>query len=249
MKSDTEIVFGINPLLECLKSKRRRILKIYLSDRRKGKDIDKIIALAKIQNVKIERVHLNAFKQICPWEKNQGVAGLISNLESISIEELISTSFEKEANPALVLLDHIEDPRNLGSIVRSAEVLGIRGIIVPKNRAADLTPVVAKCAAGALEYMHISRVSNILNTIRILKKRGFWLIGAKQDSGNYCFTYDFKKPVALVLGGEKKGVRSLIEKNCDDIVSIPQSGCIDSLNVSCAASILFYEVLKQKAAL
>jgi len=144
------------------------------------------------------------------------------------------------------VLDHLEDPRNLGAITRSAEVLGIRGVIIPKNRAADLTPVVSKSSAGAVEYVLISRVSNTLNTILLLKKKGFWIIGAKQDAKKSCFACDFKRPVALVLGGEGKGFRHLIEKNCDEVISIPRSGHINSLNVSCAAAVLFYEILKQK---
>ena len=241
-----DIIYGINPLLEALKSRKRRILKIYLSNRKKGKEIEKIISQAKIQGIKCKFVDLKTLRQICPSNHHQGVAGIISNKELISVEEMINISLEKEPNPALVLLDHIEDPGNLGAIIRSAEVLGIKGVIIPKNRAADLTPTVLKTSAGALEYMPVSRVSNILNTIRLLKEKGFWIIGAKEGSSSCCFVCDFKRPVALILGGEGKGFRPLIEKKCDEIVSIPQSGNINSLNVSCAASILFYEILKQK---
>ena len=251
--------------------------------KRKGKEIDEIIALAKIQNqsprrkqtgyergdklyqsnaasrgelnplcgIKFEKLDFKAFQKICPWDNHQGVAGIISNKELVSVEDLINISLKKGSNPTLVILDHIEDPRNLGSIIRSAEVLGIGGIIIPKDRAADLTPVVSKCSSGALEYMPISRVSNVMNTIRLLKEKGFWLIGAKEMAGTnrgvFLHTCDFKKPVALVLGGEKKGIRPLIEKKCDEVVSIRQLGHISSLNVSCAAAILFYEILKQKS--
>lgn len=240
------VIYGINPLFEILKSQKRRILKIYFSDKRRGKGIDKIIHNAKIQGIEFETVNQKTFHKICPWDNNQGVAGIVSNKELISVEEMIDISFKKEPNPTLVLLDHIEDPGNLGSIIRSAEVLGIRGIIIPKNRAVDLTPVVSKSSAGALEHMLVSRVSNILNTIRLLKEKGFWIIGAKESSKNYCFSYDFKRPVALVLGAEGKAFRPLVEKNCHEVVSIPQLGIVNSLNVSCAAAILFYEILKQK---
>ena len=245
-KTSSNIIYGINPILEALKSRQRRILKIFISNRRKNKEIDKIIQLAKAHGIKFKSVDLKTFQQICPGDKHQGIAGIVSNKELVSVEEMIEAAFEKEPNPVLVVLDHIEDPRNLGSITRSAEVLGIRGVIIPKNRAADLTPAVSKSSAGAVEYMLISRVSNTLNTILILKKKGFWIIGAKQDSKKSCFSSDFKKPIALVLGGEGKGFRPLIEKNCDEVISIPQSGHINSLNVSCAAAILFYEILKQK---
>jgi 23S rRNA (guanosine2251-2'-O)-methyltransferase len=245
-KTSSNIIYGINPILEALKSRQRRILKIFISNRRKNKEIDKIIQLAKAHGIKFKSVDLKTFQQICPGDKHQGIAGIVSNKELVSVEEMIEAAFEKEPNPVLVVLDHLEDPRNLGSITRSAEVLGIRGVIIPKNRAADLTPAVSKSSAGAVEYMLISRVSNTLNTILILKKKGFWIIGAKQDSKKSCFSSDFKKPIALVLGGEGKGFRPLIEKNCDEVISIPQSGHINSLNVSCAAAILFYEILKQK---
>ncbi len=245
-KTSSNIIYGINPILEALKSRQRRILKIFISNRRKNKEIDKIIQLAKAHGIKFKSVDLKTFQQICPGDKHQGIAGIVSNKELVSVEEMIEAAFEKEPNPVLVVLDHLEDPRNLGSITRSAEVLGIRGVIIPKNRAADLTPAVSKSSAGAVEYMLISRVSNTLNTILILKKKGFWIIGAKQGSKKSCFAYDFKRPIALVLGGEGKGFRPLIEKNCDEVISIPQSGHINSLNVSCAAAILFYEILKQK---
>lgn len=247
MKHPTsDILYGINPLLEALKSRQRRILKIFISNKRKGKEIEKIIDQAKSQGIKFKFVDLKTFQKICPGDKHQGVAGIISDKELISVEEMINFSLKKEPNPALVLLDHIQDPRNLGSIIRSAEILGISGVIIPKDRAADLTPVVSKSSAGAVEYMPISRVSNSLNTIRLLKKSGFWIIGAKEGSSSFCFTFDFKRPVAIVLGGEGKGFRPLVEKNCDEVISIPQSGHINSLNVSCAAAILFYEILKQK---
>ncbi len=240
------IVFGINPLLEALKSQKRRILKIYISNRRKGKEIEQIINYAKIQGIKFKSVNLKTFHKICPGVNHQGVAGIISNKELISLEEMIEVSLSKGPHPVLVLLDHIEDPGNLGSIIRSAEILGIGGVIIPRDRAADLTATVSKSSAGALEYMPISRVPNILNSIRLLKEKGFWLIGAKEGSGNYCFSCDFKRPIVLVFGGEGKPFRPLIEKNCDEIISIPQSGRINSFNVSCAAAILFYEILKQK---
>ena len=242
----SDILYGINPILEALKSRQRRILKIFISNRRKSKEIDKIIQLAKSHGIKFKFVDLKTFQEICPGDKHQGIAGIVSNKELVSVEEMIEAAFKKEPNPALVVLDHLEDPRNLGAITRSAEVLGIRGVIIPKNRAADLTPVVSKSSAGAVEYMLISRVSNTLNTILLFKKKGFWIIGAKQDAKKCCFACDFKRPVALVLGGEGKGFRPLIEKNCDEVISIPRTGHINSLNVSCAAAVLFYEILKQK---
>ncbi len=244
--TSTNIIFGINPLLEALKSSKCRILKIYVSSRRRDKGMEKLIHNAKIRGIKFKSVDLKTFQKICPWDNNQGVAGIVSNKELVSVEEIIDLSLKKEPYPALVLLDHIEDPRNLGSIIRSAEILGIRGVIIPKDRAADLTPVVSKSSSGALEYIPISRVANILNTIRLLKEKGFWIIGAKEGSTNYCFSFDFKRPVALVLGAEGKEFRPLVEKNCHEIVSIPQLGRVNSLNVSCAAAILFYEILKQK---
>jgi len=242
----SNIIFGINPLLEALKSQKRRILKIYISNRRKGKEIEKIINRAKNQGIKFESVNLKTFQKICPGVNHQGVAGIISNKELISLEEMIEASFNKGPNPVLVLLDHIEDPRNLGSIIRSAEILGIEGVIIPRDRAADLTATVSKSSAGALEYMSISRVTNIQNSIRLLKEQGFWIIGAKEGSADYCFSCDFKRPIVIVLGGEGKPFRPLVEKNCDEIISIPQSGRITSFNVSCAAAILFYEIMKQK---
>ena len=171
-KTSSNIIYGINPILEALKSRQRRILKIFISNRRKNKEIDKIIHLAKAHGIKFKFVDVKTFQQICPGDKHQGIAGIVSNKELVSVEEMIEAAFEKEPNPVLVVLDHLEDPRNLGSITRSAEVLGIRGVIIPKNRAADLTPAVSKSSAGAVEYMLISRVSNTLNTILILKKRG-----------------------------------------------------------------------------
>jgi 23S rRNA (guanosine2251-2'-O)-methyltransferase len=181
-----------------------------------------------------------------PNVSHQGVIAIASARQYATLDDILKIP-ERKGQPALFLiLDGIEDPRNLGAILRSAEATGVHGIIIPGRRSAGLTETVAKAAAGALEYVPVAKVVNIVNTIEEFKKNGIWVTGAEAGGETVYWDADFVRPTALVLGGEDKGVRRLVKEHCDCLVSLPLMGQISSLNVSVAAGALLYEVLRQR---
>jgi len=162
------------------------------------------------------------------------------------LEELIELAFQKSPLPILVALDSIQDPQNLGAIIRSAEALGIHGIVLPKNRTSAINETVAKCSSGAIEYLPIAWVTNLTRGIEQLKKAGFWVAGIAPDGNTPCYQHKFDAPMVLVIGGEEKGIRPLLKKSCDVTLKIPMEGSLGSLNASAAAAVIFYETLRQK---
>ncbi|MBI3814068.1 MAG: 23S rRNA (guanosine(2251)-2'-O)-methyltransferase RlmB [Nitrospinae bacterium] len=242
-----EVIYGINPVLEALRSGKRNFIKILIAAGAKGKAVYEIELLARARNINVERdLSLADIKNISGTEKHQGVAAIVSQRREIGLDELIEQLYKKDNKPVAAVLDGIEDPGNLGAIIRSAEALGVGGIIIPKDRAAGLTPVVVKRSAGAIEYIPIVRVTNISNTIEELKEKGFWVVGVEAGAERNCFSLSYDDPIAVVFGGESKGIRRLTKEKCDYLVSIPMKGRVSSLNISAACAIIFYEILRQK---
>jgi 23S rRNA (guanosine2251-2'-O)-methyltransferase len=176
---------------------------------------------------------------------HQGVAVIIAEQEYCEVSDILALAEERGEKPFIIICDEIEDPHNLGAIIRTAEAAGVHGIIIPKRRSASLNVTVAKAACGALEYMKVARVTNIANTIDELKEKGIWVYGADMDGEDYSST-DFDCPAALVIGNEGKGIGPLVAKKCDAIISLPMLGKINSLNASVAAGILMYAVVKSR---
>lgn len=164
----------------------------------------------------------------------------------MDLEELVRQAFQGTRTPTLVVLDGIQDPGNLGAIIRSAEVLGIQGIILPRYRSASLNETVAKCSSGAIETLSFTWAANLARALDRLKKAGFWIVGVEPGGRTPCYGFEFNLPVALVVGGEEKGIRPLLRKKCDFSVSIPIQGALSSLNASAACAVVFYEILRQK---
>ncbi|MEK6546243.1 MAG: 23S rRNA (guanosine(2251)-2'-O)-methyltransferase RlmB [Nitrospinota bacterium] len=241
------IIYGINPVLEALRSGERNFIKILIAAGTGGKAIHEIELLARAKNINVVRgFSLADIKNISGTEKHQGVVAVVSQRRDIELHELIEQLYKKESKPVIVILDGIEDPGNLGAIIRSAEALGVGGVIIPKDRAVGLTPVVAKRAAGAVEYIPVVRVTNISNTIEELKEKGFWIVGVEAGTEKTCFSLSYDDPIAVVFGGEARGMRRLTKEKCDYLVSIPMEGRVSSLNVSAACAIIFYEILRQR---
>lgn len=241
-----ELIYGVNPVLEALRSGERNFKEILIEAGRKGNGIHKIELLAKSRNIGIKRESGSALENISGTNRHQGVVAVVSQRRVIELHELIEQLYKKESKPVIVILDGIEDPGNLGAIIRSAEALGVGGIIIPKDRAVGLTPVVAKRAAGAVEYIPVVRVTNISNTIEELKEKGFWIVGVEAGTEKTCFSLSYDDPIAVVFGGEARGMRRLTREKCDYLVSIPMEGRVSSLNVSAACAIIFYEILRQR---
>jgi len=230
----------INPLLEVLKSSPNRINKILIQEGKKQKKIDEIIQLAKAKQIPflfVPRQRLGNLDR-----NHQGAVALISPKEFSSLEDI----FTSDRIPFLLLLDGIKDPQNLGAISRTAEGAGVDGIILPERRSVGLSETVSLVSAGALEYLKVARVKNLARVMDDLRGRGIWLVGAEGGYKELWYEFDYKLPVGLVLGSEGKGLRPLIRKKCDKILSIPLLGSMTSLNVSAAASIFLYEVVRQR---
>lgn len=241
----TQNVSGRNPVLEILKSDKE-IEKLYVLKGDLKGSIKKIIGMAKDQGIIIQEVDKSKLESLSDGNVHQGVVAVVTEYEYAEIEDMIDLASKKDEDPFLVILDEIEDPHNLGSIIRTAECAGVHGIIIPKRRSASVNNTVYKSSAGAAEHMLISKVTNISNTIESLKEKGLWIYGADMEGENFHFNTELKGSIGLVIGNEGKGLSRLVKEKCDVLVRIPMNGKISSLNASNAASILMYEVVRQR---
>jgi len=242
------MVYGVHPLQQALELRKRKCYKIVLEKGDPPARLAPILKLAESLGTRVETLPPEAFRKKHGKLTHQGIVGYFSPLQTLGLETLIEQAFQSGPHPALVLADEIQDPQNLGALVRSAWVLGLQGLVLPKHRSAPLNETVAKCSAGAIESLPIACVSNLNQGAEILKEKGFWIVGIDMEGDRPCYEFDFNIPVALIIGGEGKGVRPLLKKNCDFTVSIPMTGELDSLNASTAAAIVFYEIQRQRAA-
>lgn len=226
---------------------------------RSGKCIDKLFVLdgcqdgpvlsikreAKKQDTVIRYVNKERLDQLSETGKHQGVIAYAAAYDYAEVEDIIKSAREKNEDPFVFLLDNIEDPHNLGAMIRTAHLAGAHGVIIPKNRAVGLTATVARTSAGALNYLPVAKVTNLAKTIEDLKKEGLWFVCADMD-GTIMYDLNLKGPIGLVIGSEGEGVGRLVKEKCDLIASIPMKGQIDSLNASVAAGVLAYEVVRQR---
>jgi 23S rRNA (guanosine2251-2'-O)-methyltransferase len=234
----------INPLLEVLRSSPRRVNKI-LIQKESGRPVGEIVSLAKSGHVPYLFVPRLALDRLAPH--HQGVVAMLTPKEFATLGDILPKTGEGQADqPFILLLDEIEDPQNLGAILRSAECAGVDGVVVPARRSAGLTDSVYEVSAGAIEHVKVARVPNLAQTMDELRKRGIWLIGAESGGSGFFFEFDYAQPVGIVLGSEGKGLRPLIRRKCDQILSIPVRGRVNSLNVASAAAIFLFEVVRQR---
>lgn len=237
---------GKNPVWEALHA-GRPIHRIYVQEGMKDHKTNEIVRMAKQRNILLDFVSPGRIKQVAQTGVHQGIVAVVGAKEFVSVEEILKRAASSGEPPLLLLLDQVEDPHNLGSLIRTAEAAGVHGVIIPQRRAAGLTATVAKVSSGALEFMPVAQVTNLCRTMQFLKEKGIWLAGAEAGAGKYCYDEDFKGPLGIVLGSEGHGLRTLIKKECDLLVKIPMHGKINSLNVSVAGGILLYEVMRQRA--
>lgn len=236
------IIYGRNPVLELLKARKRTVNKIMIARTARGNAIGEIIALAKSKAIAVHNVPPEKLDKYA--QNSQGVAAEVSPMEYMEIEELISAAKRKK-DSILVLLDGIEDPHNLGAIIRNCVAFGAAGVIIPKWRAAGVNETVAKASAGALEHIPVSRVANANQTIDILKENGFWIAGA-ENGGQLLEECNLPFPLVIIIGSEGSGLHRLTKENCDFLISIPQTNAISSLNASCASAVILYEISKKR---
>jgi len=231
----------INPLIEILKSSPRRINKIVLQKEEGHRPLGTIVGLAKEARVPYLFLPRAVMDKMAPH--HQGVIATLAPKEFASLDEILKAGGEK---PFLVLLDEIEDPQNLGAVLRSAEIAGADGVVLPERRSAGLTETVYEVSAGALEHLKVARVGNLAQAMERLKKRGIWIVGAVGGGDGFYWDFDYTLPVAVVLGSEGKGLRPLIRESCDKVLSIPMRGKITSLNVAAAAAVFLFEAARQR---
>lgn len=243
-EQQSNIICGRNPVLEAVRS-GREIDRLLIAHGVSGGTVTAITAKCKQKGILIKEVSPQKLDYYCAGANHQGVAVMFAAQEYSTPEEILAVAEERNEKPFIIVCDEIEDPHNLGAIIRTAEACGVHGIIIPKRRSASLNATVAKSASGALEYMRVARVTNIPNTVDFLKSRGVWVFGADMDGEDYTET-DFYIPCALVIGNEGKGIGTLTSKKCDKTVSLPMCGNINSLNASVAAGILMYEVVRKR---
>lgn len=240
-----DIIEGRNPVLELLES-GKDINKIFIQAGERNGSINKIIAKAKEKKIIMINVQKSKLDEMSETKNHQGVIAIVPPFEYCDVYDILEYAKEKNEKPFIIILDGIEDPHNLGSIIRTSETAGVHGIIIPKRRAVSVNATVAKTSAGAVEYMKIARVSNINDTIKYLKENGVWIYGTDGESKQLYYNQDFRDATALIIGSEGFGISSLVKKNCDGLVRIPMKGKITSLNASVSAGIVMYEVVKQR---
>lgn len=239
-----DVLAGRNAVFEALRA-HRSINKILVQDTAQGGSIKEIIAIAKEQGVTVERVKAERLTKLVPDVRHQGVVAMVPPIAFQSLEDVFAKAAAKGEAPFILLLDELQDPQNVGALLRTADAAGVHGVLLPKRRSCPLNTVVAKISAGAVEYVPVVQIGNIVQTIEELQRRGCWIVGADMDGSTF-FETPLTGPIVLVIGAEGRGLGRLVKKYCDTIVSIPMNGSINSLNASNAGAVLMYEVVRQR---
>jgi 23S rRNA (guanosine2251-2'-O)-methyltransferase len=241
---DSSLIYGLVPVLEALKSRSRRVEKVALAEGAREHRISEIVDLCRQQSIPFSRVSRERLERdLEPGANHQGVIAYSAAASYVEVEDIIDAS----ENPLVVILDGVEDPRNLGAILRTVECAGADGVIIPERRAVGLTETVAKSSAGAIEHVKVAKANNLNRLIEDLKERNIWVVGASGDASMTAYEWDWRQPSALVLGAEGTGLHRLVAENCDVLVKIPMYGKIDSLNVSVAAGVILFEARRQRS--
>ena len=236
---------GRNSVLELLES-GKDVNKIFVTRGEKHGSINKILGIAKERKIIVVEKDKKQMDEMAQEENYQRVIAIVPPFEYVEISDILQVAKERNEDPFVIVLDGIEDPHNLGSIIRTAETAGVHGVIIPKRRAASVNSTVNKASAGAVEHMKIARVTNISDAIEELKQAGLWVCGTAVDTNKYYYNQDLTGPLAIVIGNEGKGIGEKVKKNCDFLVKIPMKGKIQSLNASVSTGIVVYESVKQR---
>jgi len=238
-----ELIYGRQPVMEALKA-GRTLNKIYLLAGARG--LEEIRTYARQVKVPLQELNRERLNNLARGGNHQGVVALAAPKEYQEPQEILELARRRQEQPLVVILDHLMDPGNVGTIIRSAEAAGAHGVIIPTRRGASLTDAVARASAGAWEYVPVARVANIAGTIETLKQEGLWIVGASPEAPTIYTEIDFKIPLALVVGSEDRGLSRLVEERCDYLVKLPMRGRVESLNVASAATVMLYEILRQR---
>lgn len=244
MRYEEFVIEGRNAVIEAFRA-GKTVDKLFVLEHCKEGSMNTVLREAKKHNTVIQYVKKERLEQMSETGKHQGVIGYIAAYEYATVDDILKKAEEKGESPFVVILDDIEDPHNLGAIIRTANLAGAHGVIIPKHRAAGLTATAVKASAGAINHTPVAKVTNISKTIEELKDKGLWFVCADMD-GTTMYDLDLKGAIGLVIGNEGKGVSRLVKEKCDFVASIPMFGDIDSLNASVAAGVLAYEIVRQR---
>jgi 23S rRNA (guanosine2251-2'-O)-methyltransferase len=242
-----EILYGFHPVYEALRADRRTFHEIYILKQTHAKRIERIRSEAERKNILLKEVSPAKLQAIGGTVSHQGIMARVTAYPLVDTADLLEAVLPGAPPPFFLLLDHIVDPHNLGAIIRTAVCAGIDGVVIPKDRSAYPTPAVSRISAGALEYMRVAQVNNMARFVKTLKDQDVWIVGLDQNAGQPIYAADLTGAVGLVIGGEEKGIRSLVKRNCDFLISIPQCGPVGSLNASVAGAIAMYESYRQRS--
>jgi 23S rRNA (guanosine2251-2'-O)-methyltransferase len=240
-----ELIAGRNPVIEALRS-GAAVEKVVILFGVRGSAIEKIRGLARQRGIECVEFNKQKFRELVSDATTQGVVAVVGSKEYVSVNSILDLARERNEQPFLLVLDEIQDPQNLGAIIRTAECAGVHGVIIPKHHAATVNQTVAKTSAGASTHMPVAKVTNIAMTLDELKQHGIWVVGTDVEGDKMYYDVDYKDAVALVVGGEGEGIRQLTKEKCDFLVKIPMFGKIGSLNASVAAALLMYEVVRAR---
>lgn len=242
----TEMLFGIHPLHEVLRANRRKVHEVYLAQNKSSARISALTIAAQSKGIPILTLKTSKLEALVRSDAHQGIAAKVSSYPLEPFSDIWQSTAGRKGKPLWLLLDNILDPQNLGAILRTALCVGVDAVVIPKDRSASPTPAVSKASAGALEHVRLTRVTNLVRTLKQLKEKGMWIIGLDKKANRSVYAADFTGSIGLLIGGEQKGIRPLVRKQCDFLVSIPQHGPLDSLNASVAGAIIMYEALRQR---
>jgi len=244
--SDLDKLEGRNSVLEALKA-GRSINKIFIAKGEREGSITQIVALAMHNGIPVQEVDKNKLDHMSVSRAHQGVIALAAAKDYATVEDILEAAYKSGRPPFIVILDEITDPQNFGSILRTANAAGVHGVIISKRRAVGLTSAVSKASAGAIEYVPVARVTNIVQTIEKLKKQNIWVVGTDSSGEDLYFEKDLTGPIALVIGSEGEGMGRLVRESCDFVVKIPMAGEISSLNAAVAGAVVMYEIVRQRS--
>lgn len=242
----TKFIYGIHPVEEALKS-NLPIQKIFLGTQKPSPNLQRVLEMARKKNIPFVFTQRESLERMSRGGVHQNIVAILQEISFARMEEILSRWRGSGSKALFLILDGVQDPQNFGSIIRTSLGFGVGGILIPKDRAVGITPVVVKASAGAVAHLPIGRVVNIATTIDRLKKEGIWIYGASGEAEDRLYDLDLNIDLAIVIGGEGKGIRPLVKQRCDRLFSIPMKGPVSSFNVSVSAGIILYEVMRQRA--
>jgi 23S rRNA (guanosine2251-2'-O)-methyltransferase len=242
----SEKIYGRKPVLETLRSGNRAVTRLYLLQGSRDGVVDQIEAHAKARGIPVHAETRHHMDTLAGSDKHQGVIAVAEDYAYADLQDLMDAARIRNEAPFILLLDGIEDPHNLGAILRSADAAGVHGVVIPKHRAAEVNATVVKASAGAAGHVNTVKATNLNDSIQRLKEAGVWIVGTDLEGARNFYDYDYRQPVALVIGNEGSGLRRLVKENCDELVKIPMAGKMSSLNASVAAALVLFEVARQR---